>query len=80
MSQGHRTRAHLAHTTAQKGGGRQSLTVWLTGLPMLRPWCRLSPTMKVEFCNFSGYKIYPGQVRSPSLPRMAHHRHCWQGC
>jgi len=23
--------------------------------------------MKVEFCNFSGYKIYPGKVR-PSLP------------
>lgn len=46
----------------------KSLTVWLTGLPTLRPWCRLSPTMKVEFCNFSGYKIYPGQVRSSLSP------------
>jgi hypothetical protein len=26
---------------------------------------RLSTTMKVEICNFSGYKIYPGKVRTP---------------
>jgi len=32
------------------------------------PLARRHPTtMKVEFCNFSGYKIYPGKVR-PSLP------------
>lgn len=40
----------------------------LTLFSRLHPF-RLSPTMKVEFCSFSGYKIYPGQVRLPSCPR-----------